>query len=290
MPTLSGVVRDSGGNPIQRIVRVYRRESGLYVGSSLSDPSTGAWSVTTADTELHFAIAYDTATGASDWDATRFALHFNGTNGSTVFSDEKGIEWVASGATITTSDSKFGGASGDFSSDTKYITALDSSRFRPGTADFFIDTWVKPSKANNDCFFVSKGINATGGFLLGCGTNGAYFRTNGTSENLIYSGSISSSAFTNIRFARVGSTKHIIVAGTSVANQSTSANINDTSSVIIGANQGIVAANRYNGLIDDVRMVVGTSPTSYTPSSSAFQGGVVGGTENALIYDMLVPV
>ncbi|MBK8359601.1 MAG: LamG domain-containing protein [Comamonadaceae bacterium] len=60
----SGTTKDSSGTLASRLVRVYRRDTGVLVGSSLSNGTTGEWSVTAADSGTttpmkHFAICFD---------------------------------------------------------------------------------------------------------------------------------------------------------------------------------------------------------------------------------------
>jgi len=65
---------------------------------------------------------------AIDDSYTKAMLHFDGANGSTTFTDESGKTWTASGnAQISTAQSVFGGASGQFDGTGDYITTPDSA-------------------------------------------------------------------------------------------------------------------------------------------------------------------
>jgi hypothetical protein len=69
-------------------------------------------------------------------------LHFNGSNGSNIFTDESGKVWTAFGnAQITTTQSKFGGASGNFDGSGDYLRTPYTSDFDLSGGDFTIDTW-----------------------------------------------------------------------------------------------------------------------------------------------------
>ena len=50
MASIAGSVLDSGGNPLVRTIRVYRRDTGAFLAETTSSGSTGAWSVTDAYT------------------------------------------------------------------------------------------------------------------------------------------------------------------------------------------------------------------------------------------------
>jgi len=95
---------------------------------------------------------------------TVFLMHANGTNGSTTFTDDatprtrKTITTLANG-TVSTAQSKFGGASLDLTGTTN-TTALRgtyASDLSVGTGDFTIETWVRftgtePSGQYNQIF------------------------------------------------------------------------------------------------------------------------------------------
>lgn len=85
--------------------------------------------------------------GNPDWLSVVALLHFDGANNSTIFRDERGHAFTASGtAKISTGASKFGGASAAFDGSTGcYVTATPSDDFRFRTEDFTIDVWINAS-------------------------------------------------------------------------------------------------------------------------------------------------
>lgn len=93
-------------------------------------------------------------------------LHFNGTNGSTTFTDSFGKTWTAYGdAQLSTSSPKFGTASGLFDGTGDYIGTPDHSDFKP-SGSFAVAMWVKVSSDSNfHLLFVSG--NENGGFAYG---------------------------------------------------------------------------------------------------------------------------
>ncbi len=72
-------------------------------------------------------------------------LHFNGANGSTTYVDESGKSWSATLCSISTSQSKFGGSSGSFS--TGLISASDSADWRldggSNSNKWTVDFWIR---------------------------------------------------------------------------------------------------------------------------------------------------
>ena len=72
-------------------------------------------------------------------------LHFDGTDGSTIITDEIGKTWAANGhAQLDTSDKEFGSASllCDANGD-DYVSTPYSSDFAPGASDFTLDLRIK---------------------------------------------------------------------------------------------------------------------------------------------------
>lgn len=75
-------------------------------------------------------------------------LHFDGTNGSTTFTDSAGsLSWTRYGnAQISTVQSKFGSASGYFDGDGDYITSGSSSSLKNIlSSSFTISAWIYPT-------------------------------------------------------------------------------------------------------------------------------------------------
>ena len=65
---LSGVVHDAAGNPIQRTARSYRRDTGQLIGTAVSDPITGLFSLPADNTDAHFVIVFDDVKNALIYD------------------------------------------------------------------------------------------------------------------------------------------------------------------------------------------------------------------------------
>lgn len=61
--SVSGTTKDSSGTLASRLVRVYRQDTGAFVGEQLSNGTTGAYKITAANTgstvTKHFAVMHD---------------------------------------------------------------------------------------------------------------------------------------------------------------------------------------------------------------------------------------
>lgn len=216
------------------------------------------------------------------WANVSSLLHFDGANGSTTFTDQKGLVWTpVNSAAISTAQYKFGGASSQFLPSpplggggvAQRITTPDDASLRFGTGNFTIEGWFRPAAPNldNGAFWI-KGNNTTGGIGLGVTPTACKFRANG-SNDLTPSATISTTAFTHIAFCREGTTRRIYVGGVQVGSDTLSFDHNDTSSVIVGSSAGDTRF-AYNGYIDDLRVTKGVcrypGGTTFTPPTAAF--------------------
>ncbi len=68
MANVAGIVTDAAGNPVARMVRLYRRDTGVMLAETLSSLSTGAYAFTTAFTGECQVVLLDDAAGALEND------------------------------------------------------------------------------------------------------------------------------------------------------------------------------------------------------------------------------
>ena len=296
MPTLSGIVKDSTGAFAQRLVRAYRRDTGAFVGQATSNPTTGAYSIATDYSGEHFVMMHDgTATeGDPYWDSVVLACHFNGTNGSTAFVDEKGHTLTPTGnSQISTTQSKFNGSAVYFDGAGDYITIPSGDFAFPG--DFTVEAFVRRESAASYFSILEgrSGANATP-YVFGLRSVGGTFRPdffNGT----VYSGTSTSvplSTWCHVAFCRQGTTLRMFVDGVADAVTPTvSGTLTPSGTLLyIGA---IVDPTYANGYINDLIITKAARYTAnFTPPSSAFLGAAVvsGGTQNILAFDRVTPV
>lgn len=175
--TLMRIVRKSTAGTITKGQAVYVVGStGTHLTVELADASMEATAATTigvaAETITNTTDGYmivaglltglstlPTASfinGAALWlqssDRTVLLMHMDGSNGSTTFTDTKGLTtWTASGnAQISTAQSKFGGASAYFDGTGDYVTTPYVSDIMDWTTgDFTLEAWVYPISLTN---------------------------------------------------------------------------------------------------------------------------------------------
>lgn len=68
MPTISGVIKDTNGNSVARTVRAYRRDTGALMGETVSNGTTGAYSITTPHSGEHNVVMLDDVFGTIEND------------------------------------------------------------------------------------------------------------------------------------------------------------------------------------------------------------------------------
>lgn len=213
--------------------------------------------------------------GGSDpyWADVAALLHLNGTNGSKVYTDEKGGTWSPSAASsIATAQSKFGGASGI---DT-YIARAYSSAFSFGTGDFTVEfwhRWVSTSAGFQTAY--NHGYNGAGGLVMqtvggGSGVDARRFHVvvNGS---ILFTEATAPSAltWTFYRLKRASGVVSLERDGAVTGSGSSSANLNNTDAIAFGARH-TVSPGQYplEGYTDDLRVTKGVARTDGVPTAA----------------------
>lgn len=112
------------------------------------------------------------------WDDVVALLHFDGTNGSTTFTDEKGHTFAAMGdAAITTAEFEFGGASGEFDGTGDYLESAWSTDWEFSATEATFEGWFYPTSTKSVATLIGTRETAAPdhGFQIDC-LNGASIR------------------------------------------------------------------------------------------------------------------
>src|SRR5258706_5228902 len=201
-------------------------------------------------------------------------LHCDGSNASTTFTDVKGHTFTANGnAQISTTQSKFGSASGKFDGTGDSIALSSASDFNLGTGDFTIEAWIYPDSISTYRYIVCKhNTNVVKGFEFGINiTTGTLF-FDATSDNSSYqvafnsSSAITLNVWQHIAIVRSGSTWTFYINGVAAGSTTSSITILDNSEyLVVGAadngtgGTGTAGNGQYSfsGYIDDIRITKG---------------------------------
>lgn len=198
-------------------------------------------------------------------------LHMEGADTGTTFTDSSSNNFSVSkigSVTTSTQHSKFGNTSGWFNGG--YLTISSNAAFGPGTGDFTIECWVRPTSTT-----------LVGGLInLGRYDNGLLWRVGSDSDSLYFNGNFTNwNAFTNapvddwthIALVRSGSSVVVYADGVSVHTRTSSADLNSENAVVIGAGAHNNSELFY-GYVDELRVTKGIAryTAAFTPPTAAF--------------------
>lgn len=206
-------------------------------------------------------------------------LNFNGSNGSTTFTNSGTLSGVtfstSSGATISTAQSKFGGASLLCSSGNQWITSTADSGLAHGTADFTLEFWIYCITLTSSHYFfrTSSGTGTGDGMFIGAGatplwyagTNGSWSIANGLAMTGMTTG-----VWQHIAITRSGNTFRAFVDGTQVQSVTSSSAVYQSANAFrIGA-VNPSAGTGMNAYMDDFRYVSGYAAytANFTPPTA----------------------
>jgi hypothetical protein len=212
-------------------------------------------------------------------------LNFNGANNSTTFTDASTNNFTITRfgtPVISTTQSKFGGASGLFDAQGDVITAPSNTDFDMGSGNFTIECWVYPTATNQRQIFVNRGNNAaqndSSSFLFEItALNKARFLfvtdfgSPKVAEVVLSSGSISQNTWTHIAVVRNGNTITLYINGTADGTADvTGDSMNAVIQTLKIGDYTTAGDLEFLGYIDDLRITKGkalytanfTAPTS----------------------------
>ena len=215
---------------------------------------------------------------------TKIMLHFDGSNGSTTFTDSNSggsaHTWSTLGSTtLSTAAVKFGSASCKFN--TSQVTTPNHADFALGSKDWTVDLWYNPNGVSGGGFQGLFGQNGAGGvtdtglYVYRDNSNkiqaGAYSGSN--TWGVASSTSVNASAWYHIAFQRKGNTLQLFINGVQEGGTlAISGAINSSTSPFAVGGCGAGTPNTCSGYIDEFRLSVGVARYSgnFTPRSAAY--------------------
>jgi len=206
---------------------------------------------------------------------TLLLMHGNGTNNSTFFEDDNGSRSsrgiVSSGASTSTTQSKFGGTSASFSG-TNYLAVYgDSTSTWALSGDLTVEFWFYQTSTSNATYIDSRnGGNSFALNILQVSQKLSWYAGGGM---LIQeSGTISTNTWTHCALVRSGSTFTLYKNGTSVGTYSSSSTFASQLTLAIGtANSPDFGANSSAHFQDEIRISnVARYTSNFTPATSPF--------------------
>jgi hypothetical protein len=212
--------------------------------------------------------------GDPHWSNVSLLLHGDGANGSTTIIDSspspKTVTAVGD-AQISTTQSKFGGASLLFDGAGDYLTVPNNSSYAFGTADFTVEAWVYFGNLQGFHTVVSTRDqnNTSTGWTVGVNSSEQlYFYTNSTN---ILGSALDQNTWHHIVAARAGSNLQMFVNGMQVGSTFADTKNYTNETLVIGSIVG-GSGQWFNGYIDDLRITKGIAryTANFTPPTAPF--------------------
>lgn len=217
-------------------------------------------------------------------------LHFDGADASTTFTDVTGTVWTRNVATISTVQSKFGGASGLFNGSSAYLTTPVLTKHLFGSGDFTVEAQVYQAAQGTAQKIVGIWSDTSGaGFswkLEVTATNKLQltYSTTGGDNLLVTATSVTVPLTTMTHVAAVRSGTNIylfqdgVLVGSATGITATFFAAPGTKLVEIGRD-GAGPGGYFNGYIDELRITKGVAryTAAFTPPTEAFADVVTAG-------------
>ena len=148
-----------------------------------------------------------------------FGMHFNGSNGSTTFTEWSGKTFTANGsAQLTTTGPKFGTACGTFDGSGDAVTGPTHADFQPGSGDYGFGGWIYPTTLTPATQAIATTLTFGSGWVFritSSGELGLIVYTDAGTYNSVVSttGVITANAWNYVWWSKVGTTFRLF-AGT----------------------------------------------------------------------------
>jgi len=207
-------------------------------------------------------------------------LHFDGSNGSTTFTDSgpDSRSVSRSGAVISTAQSKFGGASAEFDGVDDFLDIASSSDFQMGSGDFTYEGWFRFENLDDHRTVMSQWPTATPSlgaweaFVLTSGKFRFDFETSGGRVLLLSSSTLSTNTWYHFAAVRNGTSCKLYINGSEEASATSSGPCGLNDSINIGRKEYDGGNDYFGGYIDEIRITKGVAryTAAFTAPSSAF--------------------
>lgn len=226
--------------------------------------------------------------GDVHWDNVSLLLHFNGSDGSTTFTDSSAHAHsiTPSGdAQIDTAQSKWGGASGLFDGTGDWLTCPTHSSLELQTGDFTIECWFRASALTSYQTIASHDDSS------GLGPWAIYIDADGISPTLVSSicssggsnyriestpGAISTGTWYHVAATRAGNVFRLFLDGALIGTDTRSITLHSANRPVrIGAFNVASWPIPFAGWIDDFRITKGVAryTAAFSPPAAEFADG-----------------
>lgn len=206
------------------------------------------------------------------WASVSLLLKMDGSNGSTTFTDssDNAFTVTANGnSQISTTQSRFNGASGYFDGTGDYLSLAANSAFAFGTGDFTGEAWLyivaRTVTYNN--FFSTAGVGSD--FAFGTDSSGQVYFWNGATLTT-FGGDVPNGFWCHVAISRDNGSVRAFVNGVQVGSTATiTTDLGNSSEIQFPASADYSSNECY---IDELRITKGVAryTSSFTPRRSPF--------------------
>lgn len=205
-------------------------------------------------------------------------LHFEGTNGSTTFTDEVGNTWTPFGnAQISTAQFQFGAASGLFDGTGDYLQTPSSTNFS-ANSDFTFECWIRPATVSTLRTIVNKTpVSGTANeyqFYVSAAAKLSIvvYSAGSVTISIVGSTSIVVNTWNHVAFTKNGSTWRVFINGVMDGSAAESAGYGTNSEPLTIGRQTSNSTRDFNGYIDEMRIIKGGAiyTSNFTPPVAPF--------------------
>jgi len=208
-----------------------------------------------------------------DFSSVSLLLHGNGANNSTTFTDSSSNAHTVTAngdAEISTTQSKFGGASMYFDGSGDYLTATDSS-FAFGTGEFTIEFWMRAASiANSEASLSVGNAGTSNSWQISPVSSGTDLGFVGASSVIVSTSFPSLNTWHHVAVVRDSSNVVTLYLNGTNVDSATNTNNYSATNLRVGVNRAVTAY--YDGYIDDLRITKGVAryTSSFTPQTAPF--------------------
>jgi hypothetical protein len=267
-------------------------QQGGYLGfnrvpaaSAINSAASGMWTLREAEA-MRRAGTWPRASTDAFYSSVVLLLNMNGTNGSTTFTDGSASTKTVTrsgDAAISTTQSKFGGASAVFDGTGDFLSVANNADFDFGSGDLTIEAWVYISANSTADTDGSRNANIVNtwnaaapitGYALNImgsssttGTGLAFDTWGGSSNGTLYRATVTvaQSQWHHIAATVSGGTRRLFLNGTEASGTTTTVGAGYTqanslsSAFRVGQTQLSGYPLALNGFIDDLRVTKGVA-------------------------------
>lgn len=225
--------------------------------------------------------------GDTYWDNTALLLHFDGSNGSTTFTDSSKYSrsvTASNNAQLSTTTPKYGTACGTFDGASDYLSIGTAAELLNSSVDFTIETWAKIASSSTVIIaqYFDTSIGSTAWTLGIYSTGEVFFTAQNDGGGLLFSPAFYSSStlatgqWYHVAVTRQGSTFRIFINGVLQATRTSSTAIRPTTASAYALRiGGAFSGSWFNGQLDDLRITSGLAryTAAFTPPTEALPDG-----------------